>query len=86
MEQQFERERLSLVEQKNHLRQQLDSLREELAAKLEQANQEVSQEPPNLSHLSSCSSHFVGAICCGRPDKQSLLLSTAGDKKMSRLI
>uniref|UniRef100_A0A8C7E0S2 Family with sequence similarity 184 member A n=1 Tax=Oncorhynchus kisutch TaxID=8019 RepID=A0A8C7E0S2_ONCKI len=41
MEQQFERERLSLVEQKNHLRQQLDSLREELAAKLEQANQEV---------------------------------------------
>uniref|UniRef100_A0A4W5N0C0 Family with sequence similarity 184 member A n=1 Tax=Hucho hucho TaxID=62062 RepID=A0A4W5N0C0_9TELE len=41
MEQQFERERLSLEEQKNHLRQQLDSLREELAAKLEQANQEV---------------------------------------------
>uniref|UniRef100_A0A8C7UWQ2 Family with sequence similarity 184 member A n=1 Tax=Oncorhynchus mykiss TaxID=8022 RepID=A0A8C7UWQ2_ONCMY len=41
MEQQFERERLSLVEQKNLLRQQLDSLREELAAKLEQANQEV---------------------------------------------
>ncbi|CAB1342792.1 unnamed protein product [Coregonus sp. 'balchen'] len=36
-----ELERLSLEEQKNHLRQQLDSLREELAAKLEQANQEV---------------------------------------------
>ncbi|XP_041716567.1 protein FAM184A-like isoform X3 [Coregonus clupeaformis] len=41
MEQQFEKERLSLEEQENHLRQQLDSLREELATKLEQANQEV---------------------------------------------
>uniref|UniRef100_A0A673Y6G0 Family with sequence similarity 184 member A n=1 Tax=Salmo trutta TaxID=8032 RepID=A0A673Y6G0_SALTR len=41
MEQQFERERLSLEEQENHLRQQLDSLKEELATKLEQANQEV---------------------------------------------
>uniref|UniRef100_A0A6Q2YPQ5 Protein FAM184A/B N-terminal domain-containing protein n=1 Tax=Esox lucius TaxID=8010 RepID=A0A6Q2YPQ5_ESOLU len=41
MEQQFERERLSLEEQKKHLRQQLDCLREELTAKLEEANQEV---------------------------------------------
>ena len=69
MEQQFERERLSLEEQENHLRQQLDSLKEELATKLEQANQEVSQEPPNQSDLSSCSFHFVMAIYCGRPDK-----------------
>lgn len=58
MEQQFERERLSLEEQENHLRQQLDSLKEELATKLEQANQEVSHESPYLSDLSSFSIHF----------------------------
>uniref|UniRef100_A0A3P9AH72 Protein FAM184A/B N-terminal domain-containing protein n=1 Tax=Esox lucius TaxID=8010 RepID=A0A3P9AH72_ESOLU len=34
MEQQFERERLSLEEQKKHLRQQLDCLREELTARV----------------------------------------------------
>ena len=42
MEQRFERERLSLEEQKTLLRQQLDELREELTSKLNQANQEVS--------------------------------------------
>ncbi|XP_046877089.1 protein FAM184A isoform X4 [Hypomesus transpacificus] len=41
MEQRFERERLSLEEQKTLLRQQLDELREELTSKLNQANQEV---------------------------------------------
>ncbi|XP_036405058.1 protein FAM184A isoform X1 [Megalops cyprinoides] len=43
MEQRFENERLSLEEQKNRLRQQLDSLREELTANLNTANQEVSR-------------------------------------------
>ncbi|KAG5846652.1 hypothetical protein ANANG_G00117260 [Anguilla anguilla] len=43
MEQRFESERLSLEEQKNRLGQQLDSLREELTAKLDTANQEVNR-------------------------------------------
>ncbi|XP_058880493.1 protein FAM184A-like isoform X2 [Acipenser ruthenus] len=43
MEQQFEKERLSLEEHKNRLRQQLENLREELTAKLSTANQEVSR-------------------------------------------
>uniref|UniRef100_A0A8C9RST9 Family with sequence similarity 184 member A n=1 Tax=Scleropages formosus TaxID=113540 RepID=A0A8C9RST9_SCLFO len=43
MEQRFEKERLSLEEQKTYLRQQLDSLREELTGKLNSANQEVSR-------------------------------------------
>lgn len=41
LEQQFERERLSLEEQKTLLRQQLEALREELTAKLTAANEEV---------------------------------------------
>lgn len=41
LEQQFERERLSLEEQKTLLRQQLNALREELTAKLTAANEEV---------------------------------------------
>uniref|UniRef100_A0AAR2JSP8 Protein FAM184A/B N-terminal domain-containing protein n=1 Tax=Pygocentrus nattereri TaxID=42514 RepID=A0AAR2JSP8_PYGNA len=42
MRQQYEIRRLSLEEQRNHLQQQLDTLREELTAKLNIANQEVS--------------------------------------------
>uniref|UniRef100_A0A8C6KGF5 Family with sequence similarity 184 member A n=1 Tax=Nothobranchius furzeri TaxID=105023 RepID=A0A8C6KGF5_NOTFU len=42
MEQQFEKERLSLEEQKMILSQQLDELREELTSKLKAANEEVS--------------------------------------------
>lgn len=41
LEQQFERERLSLEEHKTLLRQQLDELREELTSKLTAANEEV---------------------------------------------
>lgn len=48
LEQQFERERLSLEEQKMLLRQQLEALREELTAKLTAANEEVT--PPTLGH------------------------------------
>nr|XP_046229189.1 protein FAM184A isoform X3 [Scatophagus argus] len=43
LEQQFERERLSLEEQKTLLRQQLDELREELTSKLTAANEEVTR-------------------------------------------
>uniref|UniRef100_A0A672YI62 Family with sequence similarity 184 member A n=1 Tax=Sphaeramia orbicularis TaxID=375764 RepID=A0A672YI62_9TELE len=43
LEQQFERERLSLEEQKTLLRQQLDELRDELTSKLTAANEEVSR-------------------------------------------
>uniref|UniRef100_A0A8C6WWB5 Family with sequence similarity 184 member A n=2 Tax=Neogobius melanostomus TaxID=47308 RepID=A0A8C6WWB5_9GOBI len=43
LEQQFERERLSLEEQKSLLQQQLDELREELTSKLTTANEEVSR-------------------------------------------
>ncbi|XP_069007200.1 protein FAM184A-like, partial [Embiotoca jacksoni] len=41
LEQQFEKERLSLEEQKTLLRQQLDELRDELTSKLNEANEEV---------------------------------------------
>lgn len=41
LEQQFEKERLSLEEQKTTLRQQLDELREELTSKLAAATGEV---------------------------------------------
>uniref|UniRef100_A0A8C4EBG0 Family with sequence similarity 184 member Ab n=1 Tax=Dicentrarchus labrax TaxID=13489 RepID=A0A8C4EBG0_DICLA len=43
LEQQFERERLSLEEQKTLLRQQLDELRDELTSKLTAANEEVTR-------------------------------------------
>ncbi|XP_028254207.1 protein FAM184A isoform X2 [Parambassis ranga] len=43
LEQQFERERLSLEEQKTLLRQQLDDLKEELTSKLNAADEEVSR-------------------------------------------
>uniref|UniRef100_A0A4W6EVI9 Family with sequence similarity 184 member A n=1 Tax=Lates calcarifer TaxID=8187 RepID=A0A4W6EVI9_LATCA len=43
LEQQFEKERLSLEEQKTLLRQQLDELKEELTSKLTSANEEVSR-------------------------------------------
>lgn len=41
MEQQFEKEKLHLEEDKNQLRQQLENLREELTTKLTSANQEA---------------------------------------------
>lgn len=41
MEEQFDRERTSLEEQKRLLREELESLREELTAKLNIANSEV---------------------------------------------
>lgn len=41
LEEQFERERLSLEEQKTLLMQQLEELRQELTAKLAAAHQEV---------------------------------------------
>lgn len=44
LEQQFERERLSLEEQKTLLRQQLEELREELTSKLTAANEEVGHQ------------------------------------------
>uniref|UniRef100_A0A8C2E0W0 Zgc:85722 n=1 Tax=Cyprinus carpio TaxID=7962 RepID=A0A8C2E0W0_CYPCA len=42
MRQQFDIRRLSLEEQRNHLQQQLETIREELTTKLNMANQEVS--------------------------------------------
>lgn len=46
LEQQFERERLSLEEQKTLLMQQLEELRQELSAKLAAAHQQVRLCPP----------------------------------------
>ncbi|CAK6982330.1 protein FAM184A isoform X3, partial [Scomber scombrus] len=43
LEQQFEKERLSLEEEKTLLNQQLDEMREELTSKLTAANEEVSR-------------------------------------------
>lgn len=41
LEQQFEKEKLHLEDDKNQLRQQLENLKEELTTKLTSANQEV---------------------------------------------
>jgi len=41
LEQQFEKEKLHLEDDKNQLRQQLENLREELTTKLTSANQEA---------------------------------------------
>lgn len=54
LEQQFERERLSLEEQKTLLRQQLEELREELTSKLTAANEEVGHQTSLISN--SCQS------------------------------
>lgn len=48
MSQEFEIKRLSLEEQRDRLQQQLDNLKEELAAKLNMANQEVWNKPSHL--------------------------------------
>lgn len=48
MSQEFEIKRLSLEEQRDRLHQQLDNLKEELAAKLNMANQEVRNKPSQL--------------------------------------
>lgn len=45
LEQQFERERVSLEEQKTLLLQQLEELRQELTSKLTAADQEVKRPP-----------------------------------------
>lgn len=50
LEQQFERERLALEEQKTLLLQQLEELRQELSSKLAAANEEV-KLPFNLPQL-----------------------------------
>lgn len=59
LEQQFERERLSLEEHKTLLRQQLDELREELTSKLTAANEEVGEtllrsSPVSEKYLKGC--------------------------------
>ncbi|RXN01509.1 Protein FAM184A [Acipenser ruthenus] len=58
MEQQFEKERLSLEEHKNRLRQQLENLREELTAKLSTANQEAKLVKKNEQGLGSAEGHI----------------------------
>ncbi|XP_062379570.1 protein FAM184A [Sardina pilchardus] len=74
MGQQYEIRRMSLEEQRNHLQQQLENLREELNAKLSIANQEVShlQELVKDGELNLQSAQ--GHICCLKETQEKLLM------------
>ncbi|XP_012692211.1 protein FAM184A isoform X2 [Clupea harengus] len=74
MGQQYEIRRMSLEEQRNHLQQQLENLREELNAKLSIANQEVShlQELVKDGELNLQSAQ--GHICCLKETQEKLLI------------
>lgn len=66
LEQQFERERVSLEEQKTLLLQQLEELRQELTSRLTAANQEV-----NIYAVSAVFNHAPGS---GWQDKEPFRL------------
>ncbi|XP_063080167.1 protein FAM184A [Engraulis encrasicolus] len=74
MAQQYEIRRLSLEEQRNHLQQQLENLREELSAKVGIANQEVChlQELVRDGELNLQSAQ--GHICCLKETQEKLLM------------
>ncbi|TRY74236.1 hypothetical protein DNTS_004491 [Danionella cerebrum] len=74
MRQQFDIRRLSLEEQRNHLQQQLETMREELTTKLNMANQEVSQlkdlVKESEENLDAAESH----ISCLKDSQEKLLM------------
>ncbi|ROJ78750.1 Protein FAM184A [Anabarilius grahami] len=74
MRQQFDIRRLSLEEQRNHLQQQLETIREELTTKLNMANQEVSHlkdlVKESEENLDSAESH----ISCLKDSQEKLLI------------
>lgn len=68
LEQQFERERLSLEEHKTLLRQQLDELQEELTSRLTAANEEVGEPELQMCgwltvHSSQNGRHYLKVAC-----------------------
>uniref|UniRef100_A0A8C5G1X9 Protein FAM184A/B N-terminal domain-containing protein n=1 Tax=Gouania willdenowi TaxID=441366 RepID=A0A8C5G1X9_GOUWI len=73
LEQQFERERLSLEEQKTLLRQQLDGLREELTSKLDAANQEVLRLQQEVQQGECEMGTAEGQICTLKEAQDKLL-------------
>ncbi|XP_052002039.1 protein FAM184A-like isoform X2 [Xyrauchen texanus] len=74
MRQQFEIRCLSLEEQRNHLQQQLETIREELTTKLNMANQEVAHlkdlVKESEENLDSAESH----ISCLKDSQENLLI------------
>ncbi|XP_034055335.1 LOW QUALITY PROTEIN: protein FAM184A-like [Gymnodraco acuticeps] len=73
LDQQFEKERLSLEEQKTTLRQQLDELREELTSKLNAANDEVVRLQQEVQQGEQDMGSAEGTICTLKEAQDKLL-------------
>uniref|UniRef100_A0AAY4AMW9 Protein FAM184A/B N-terminal domain-containing protein n=1 Tax=Denticeps clupeoides TaxID=299321 RepID=A0AAY4AMW9_9TELE len=74
MGQQFEIRRLALEEQRNHLQQQLENLKEELSAKLSIANQEVSHLRELVRDKELNLQSAEGHITCLKETQEKLLI------------
>ncbi|XP_028428142.1 protein FAM184A isoform X5 [Perca flavescens] len=72
MSQEFEIKRLSLEEQRDRLQQQLDNLKEELSAKLNMANQEVSHFQELVREGEQNMSSAQAQISCQRETQEKL--------------
>ncbi|KAL3052185.1 hypothetical protein OYC64_004856 [Pagothenia borchgrevinki] len=73
LDQQFEKERLCLEEQKTTLRQQLDELREELTSKLNAANDEVVRLQQEVQQGEQDMGSAEGTICTLKEAQDKLL-------------
>ncbi|XP_033992157.1 LOW QUALITY PROTEIN: protein FAM184A-like [Trematomus bernacchii] len=73
LDQQFEKERLCLEEQKTTLRQQLDELREELTSKLNAANDEVVRLQQEVQQGEQDMGSAEGIICTLKEAQDKLL-------------
>ncbi|XP_058604534.1 protein FAM184A-like isoform X4 [Onychostoma macrolepis] len=74
MRQQFDIRRLSLEEQRNHLQQQLETMREELTTKLNMANQEVSHLKDLVKESEKNMDTAENHISCLKDSQEKLLM------------
>uniref|UniRef100_A0A671LXC5 Protein FAM184A-like n=1 Tax=Sinocyclocheilus anshuiensis TaxID=1608454 RepID=A0A671LXC5_9TELE len=74
MRQQFDIRRLSLEEQRNHLQQQLETIREELTTKLNMANQEVSHLKDLVKESEKNLDNAENHISCLKDSQEKLLM------------
>uniref|UniRef100_A0A8C1W4E9 Zgc:85722 n=1 Tax=Cyprinus carpio TaxID=7962 RepID=A0A8C1W4E9_CYPCA len=74
MRQQFDIRRLSLEDQKNHLQQQLETIREELTTKLNMANQEVSHLKDLVKESEKNLDTAENHISCLKDSQEKLLM------------
>ncbi|XP_059376039.1 protein FAM184A isoform X1 [Carassius carassius] len=74
MRQQFDIRRLSLEEQRNHLQQQLETIREELTTKLNMANQEVSHLKDLVKESEKNLDTAENHISCLKDSQEKLLM------------